>query len=183
MSDSNQVSLRNAIAADYDGLIRRLTRYLGSKDLARETLHEAFLRIERVSEVMAIKSPADYLFRIAVNTAKDRRKHDRYLLTDAEIDVICDIPDDDPDPSEIVESRLELRQLGSALSELSERRRSVFLAVHVEGLTHRAIADRLGVTVRTVLFDLQYTMEHLSRRLGRKFFRRLGPAAKVPETD
>jgi len=167
--------------ADYEGLARRLTRCLGSPDLARESLHEAFLRIERVSEVMTINSPSDYLFRVAVNVARDRRRGDRRLLSASEIDAICDIPDEQPDPSEVLESRFELNALKKALSELSERRRIVFTAAHVEGIPHSVIAERLGINVRTVAFDLQHVMEHLSRRLGRKVIRRFGPAAKTQD--
>jgi RNA polymerase sigma-70 factor (ECF subfamily) len=39
VSDQNTKSLRQALSADYEGLIKRLSRCLGSSDLAREALH------------------------------------------------------------------------------------------------------------------------------------------------
>lgn len=178
MSDSNSKSLREALTADYEGLATRLTRCLGSSDLAREALHETFLRVDRVSETVSVHSPADYLFRTAINVAKDRRKSDARLLSAAEIAAITDIPDERPDPSMIVEGRLELKDLEKALAELPDRRRQVFIAAHIEQLPHCEIADRFGINVRTVEFDLQHAMEHLSRRMGRKVIRRFGPRAK-----
>ncbi len=178
MSDSNSKSLREALTADYEGLATRLTRCLGSSDLAREALHETFLRVDRVSEAVSVQSPADYLFRTAINVAKDRRKSDARLLSAAEIAAITDIPDERPDPSMIVEGRLELKDLEKALAELPDRRRQVFIAAHIEQLPHCEIADRFGINVRTVEFDLQHAMEHLSRRMGRKVIRRFGPRAK-----
>jgi RNA polymerase sigma-70 factor (ECF subfamily) len=156
-----------------------LARCLGSSDLAREALHETFLRTDRVSETISVRSPADYLFRTAVNVARDRRKSDRRLLSEADVAAIMDIPDDGPDPSAVVESRIEFQEFEKAVAELSDRRRSVFVAAHLEQLPHQEIARRLGINVRTVEFDLQYAMEHLSQRLGRKVIRRFGPRPKA----
>ncbi len=183
MSDSNQVSLRAALSADYEGLARRLTRCLGSADLAREALHETFIRVDRVSDSDHVRSPSDYLFRTAINVAKDRRKSESHRLSAAEIDSILDIPEDGPDPSMILEGRLALKALDKALSELPSRQRHVFLAAHIEQIPHVEIAGRFKINERTVAFDLQSVMEHLSRRLGRKTIRRFGPRAKTTSAD
>jgi RNA polymerase sigma-70 factor, ECF subfamily len=179
VSNSNSKSLRETLAADYEGLARRLARCLGSSDLAREALHETFLRTDRVSEAISVHSPADYLFRTAINVARDRRKSDRRLLSESEVAAITDIPDDGPDPFKVVESRIEFEEFEKALAELPDRRRNVFVLAHLEHLPHQEIARRFGINVRTVEFDLQYAMEHLSRRLGRKVVRRFGPRPKA----
>jgi RNA polymerase sigma-70 factor (ECF subfamily) len=178
LSDSNSKSLREALAADYEGLTRRLTRRLGSADFAREALHETFLRVDRASDAVPVRSPLDYLFRTALNVARDRRKSDRHLLSAAEVDAIMDVADEGPDPSMVAESRIELKAFEMALAELPARRRAVFVAAHLEQIPHREIAARYGINVRTVEFDLQHAMEHLSLRLGRKILRRFGPRAK-----
>lgn len=178
MSDSNSKSLRETLAADYEGLTKRLTRCLGSSDFAREALHETFLRVGRVSEAASVRSPLDYLFRTAINVAKDRRRSDSRLLSAAEIAAFIDIPDDGPDPLRVLEWRIELEQFKKALAELPDRRRDVFVAAHVEHLPHGEIAKRFGVNIRTIEFDLQYAMEHLCRRLGRNAIRRFGPRAR-----
>jgi RNA polymerase sigma-70 factor, ECF subfamily len=135
--------------------------------------------VDRVSETVSVRSPLDYLFRTAINVAKDRRKSDSRLLSAAEIAAFVDIPDEGPDPLRVLESRIELEELEKALAELPERRRQVFVAAHVEHLPHADIAMRFGINIRTVEFDLQYAMEHLSRRLGRNVIRRFGPRAKL----
>lgn len=147
-------------------------------DLAREALHEAFLRMDRVSDAVSIRSAASYILRMAINVAEDRRRSDSRLLGDAEIEAILDVPDDAPDVFSIVADRHEFDAFSKALLELSDRRREVFMAVHIDHLSHQEIALRLGVTTRTVAFDLQHAMEHLSRRLGRKVVRRFGPRPK-----
>jgi RNA polymerase sigma-70 factor, ECF subfamily len=136
------------------------------------------VRLERVSEANPISSPADYIFRVAINVAKDRRRSESQTLSLAEIEAICDVPDDQPGPAAILESRLELQAFKEALAEMSERRQTVFAAAHIERVPHAVIAQRLNINVRTVDFDLQHAMEHLSRRLGRQAIRRFGPRAR-----
>lgn len=183
MTNTNSNDLRAALCADYESFTKRLARRLGSIDLAREALHEAFLRMDRVSDAVSIQSAASYIFRMAINVAEDRRRSDSRLLGNAEIDAILDVPDEAPDAFSIVAGRAEFDAFCDALTELAERRREVFMAVHVEHLTHQEIAKRLGVTTRTIAFDLQHAMEHLSRRLGRKVVRRFGPRAKDEIVD
>jgi len=180
VSGSNQQSLRAALTEDYEGLARRLTRCLGSSDLAHEALHETFLRVERVSENTSVHSPGDYLFRTAINVARDRQRSDsrRARLSADDIAAICDIPDESPDPSVALECRLEIEALDKALRELPVRRRAVFMAANIEQISHSEIAKRFGVNARTVEFDLRHALEHLSRRLGRKLVRRFGPRSK-----
>jgi RNA polymerase sigma-70 factor (ECF subfamily) len=183
VSGTNSSSLRAALSADYEQLAKRLARSLGSADIAREALHETFLRMERVSDAMSVRSPVDYIFRTAINVAKDRRKSDNRLLSANEIAAIVDIPDDGPNAFEIVADRAEFDEFGKALSELSERRRQVFIAAHIEQIPHDEIAKRFGINARTVAFDLQHAMEHLSQRLGRKVVRRFGPKQKDKEAQ
>jgi RNA polymerase sigma-70 factor, ECF subfamily len=177
VSGNNSAVLRELLCSEYDNFSRRLGRRLGSIDLAKEALHETFLRMDRVSETVTVRNAVSYIFRMALNVAEDRRRSDSKLLNASEIALILDVPDEAPDAYSIVAGRAEFDEFGKALSELSERRQAVFKAVHVEHLSHQEIATRFGINVRTVAFDLQHTMEHLSRRLGRKAIRRFGPRA------
>ncbi len=133
--------------------------------------------MDRVSDAVQVRKPADYIFRTAINVAKDRKRSDGRLLTSSEVDALIDVPDESPDAFAIVSDRFELNEFGKALAELSERRRDVFVAAHVEQLPHEEIAKKFGINARTVAFDLQHAMEHLSRRLGRKVIRKFGPKA------
>ncbi|OPF91400.1 hypothetical protein I8G32_01378 [Rhodopseudomonas palustris] len=183
MSNSNSKSLRDALAADYQGLAKRLTRCLGSADAAHETLHETFLKVDRVADAVDIRSPLDYLFRIALNVAKDRNKRDRHMLTASDVAAIMDVVDERPDPAMAAESRLEIAEFQKAVGELPQRRREVFIAAHIEQIPHRDIAARFGINVRTVEFDIQHAMEYLSGRLGRQVVRRYGPRPRPKRVE
>jgi len=167
MNNTNTRILRELLLADYSGIDQRLTRRLGSADLASDVLQETYLRIEAMSDVGAIQSPKAYLFRIALNIANDRRRAESRRLTAGEIDCLLDIPDDRPNPERQAQDRSEVSQLKRAIAELPERRRVVLTLSRIDGLPHREIAARLGVTVRTVETDLKQAMEHCAERLKR----------------
>jgi RNA polymerase sigma-70 factor (ECF subfamily) len=179
MSDINRTALRDLLLADYSSFDRWLARRLGSADFASDVLQETYLRLEQMNEVGPVRRPKAYLFRIAVNIANDRRRAESRRLSADEVDSLLNVPDDRPNAARVIEGRSELALLRRAIAELPERRRRVLLLSRIEDLPHREIANRLGVTVRTVETDLKQALEHCAQRLKRpvpaKFaFRRPG---------
>lgn len=160
-------SLRTLLLAEYVDFDRRLTRRLGSPDLASEALNETYLRLEAMRELGPVRSPKAYLFRIALNIAADRRRAEKRRLTSDEVDALLDIPDDRPDAARVIEDRSEVNLLRHAIAELPERRRRVLTLSRIEGMPNREIAALLGVTVRTVETDLKQAVEHCADRLKR----------------
>jgi RNA polymerase sigma-70 factor (ECF subfamily) len=167
MSSDNISILRGLLLAEYVDFDRRLTRRLGSPDLASEALKETYLRLQGMTEIGQVRSPKAYLFRIALNIASDRRRAERRRLTADEVDILLDIPDDRPDAARVIEDRSEVAVLGRAIAELPERRRRILVLSRLEGMPNREIAALLGVTVRTVETDLKQAVEHCAERLKR----------------
>lgn len=160
-------SLRTLLLAEYVDFDRRLTRRLGSSDLASEALNETYLRLEGMRELGPVRSPKAYLFRIALNIAADRRRAEKRRLTVDEVDALLEIPDDRPDAARVIEDRSEVNLLRHAIAELPERRRRVLMLSRIDGMPNREIAALLGVTVRTVETDLKQAVEHCADRLKR----------------
>jgi RNA polymerase sigma-70 factor (ECF subfamily) len=174
VADINRIRLRGQLIENYDGLIRKLTRRLGSSDFAHEALHETFLRLDRVTDSEPVRSPADYLFRTAINIAKDRQKAENYRVSAAEIDELLDICDDGPDPCKVAEARSEIEAFKRALAELPQRPREVLCSISIEGQPPHEVAARLQVSVRTVESDLKLALGHCADALNRTLGLRLG---------
>lgn len=160
-------NLRSLLLAEYVDFDRRLTRRLGSPDLASEALNETYLRLAGMREIGTVRSPKAYLFRIALNIATDRRRAEKRRLTSDEVDAMLEIPDDRPDAARVIEDRSDVELLKRAITELPERRRRVLMLSRIEGLPNREIAALLGVTVRTVETDLKQAVEHCAERIKR----------------
>ncbi|MCC8964488.1 RNA polymerase sigma factor [Bradyrhizobium sp. Pear76] len=174
MAEINRVRLRGQLADNYDGLVKKLTRRLGSSDFAYEALHETFLRLERVTDAVPIRSPADYIFRIAINIARDRQKAQNLRVSATEIDALLDVSDDGPSPARIVEARSDIDAFKRALAGLPERPRDVLYSITIEGRSPQDVATRLGVSVRTVESDLKLALSHCADCLDYTLIRRLG---------
>jgi RNA polymerase sigma-70 factor (ECF subfamily) len=174
VAESERRRLRAQIVENYDGLIRQLTRRLGSLDFAYEALHDAFVQLERMPDTTQVEKPAGYIFRTALNIAKNHRKAQNYRVSKAEIDALFDIRDDAPDPARIAEARSDIDAFKKALAELPERPREVLRHMAIEGKTAQEAAGLLGVSVRTVEADLAQALKHCARYLGRSLYRRLG---------
>lgn len=167
MSENSLALLRGFLAARYDDLKLRLTRRLGSAELAGEALQDTYLRLQRAHRAGAVRSPGAYLFRMAFNTALDHRRAEKRRLSVLEIRDLLDIADEAPGPAQIAEGRGEIEALERVMAELPPRRRAILLAVRLEGMPQRQIAERLGISLRLVEKELQRAQEYCAERLGK----------------
>lgn len=174
MTDRDQPRLRDLLVADYDHFFKRLALRLRSQDAAVEALHETFLRLDRMNDLVVVQKPKEYIFRAAINVAKNLRKAERYRTGAPDIAGILDIPDVAPNSARIVEARSEIEALKRALAELPARRREVLSAISIEGVSPREVAERLQVSLRTVEIDLKQALQHCADRLNYKMPRRTG---------
>ncbi|WP_426425293.1 RNA polymerase sigma factor [Bradyrhizobium genosp. A] len=165
MSEVDRAALRQLLVANYESLGKRLARRLGSSETAHEVLHDTYLRLESAAEIGPVRSPQDYLFRIALNIATDRRRAEARRLSTTEIDSLFDLADDAPDASRVVEARSELRALERAMAELPERRRLIFKAVLVDNVPRQELAKRFGITQRSVDLEVNRALTFGARHL------------------
>jgi RNA polymerase sigma factor (sigma-70 family) len=163
------VTLRRRLMEMYDELRILLTRRLGSDDLARETLHETWLRLDRVEDVAVIRNPDAYLARAALNLATDRQRLEtsRARKYDANA-VLEDIIDDVPGQAEKFETSRELAIFVDAVRELPARRREILIAVRLDEEPHQKIAERFGISKRMVQIELKLALQHCKSRLEQK---------------
>ncbi|WP_089025700.1 RNA polymerase sigma factor [Bradyrhizobium mercantei] len=174
MIGDNRARLSRELVENYERLVGSLTRSLGSTDIAYDALHETFLRLDRVSDADTIRNPVDYIFRIALNVAKDGWRAQSRRAGTSDVDELLDIRDDMADPARIVEARSEIAAVKRALTELPARTREVLYHISVEGRTSQQVAAQLDISVRTVESDLKLALHHCADRLDYTLPRRLG---------
>lgn len=176
----NRDSLLQAFLRTKDALRRFLLRRTGSSAAADDLIQDAWLKIARDSASgggRAIDNPQAYLFRVASNLATDlKRAESRRRLAPDEVDKLIERAAEEPGPERIAADRSEVAALARALEELPPRRRAVLLASRLEGVPHRVLAERHGVTTRTIENEIARALEHCALRLGRPLKRRFGPA-------
>lgn len=182
VSDAERAALRDLLVTNYTSLSQRLARRLGSTESANEALQDTYLRLAKGHDLGPIRSPQDYLFRVALNIAADRRRAEARKLTVDEVDALLNVADDAPDPARAAEARSELRLLEQVLTELPERRRAIFKAALLDEIPRREIAKEHSVSVRTVDFEIQRALEYGTRRLEEKLGSGFGPDGSESST-
>lgn len=165
MADGARASLRRLLVSGYDELRERLTRRLGSADVATEALNETWLRLEKGTEIAAVRDPSVYLYRMLINTAVDRRRADARWSTSTTLDEALELEDEQPSPERVVIARSQLEALERALSGLAKRTRKIFLAALVDELSYREIAKRFGISLRSVEREMGLAFEHCGERM------------------
>ncbi|MGK2742391.1 RNA polymerase sigma factor [Tepidicaulis sp. LMO-SS28] len=164
MSDTTWEMLRELLASRYDELRLQLARRLGSEELAQDSLHDTWLRLNRPGSLGPVKNPSAYLLRIAQNMAADRRRREgRYPVQDE--DVLSTLADPAPGPDRQVADRERLRRLDEAVQTLPPRRRAIFIASRLQETPHQEIARRFGISVRMVQLELKSALEHCAAAL------------------
>ena len=158
-------SLRELFLAKYQDFRKRLRIRLGSEDLANEAMQETWLRVESMPDAAPVEYPAAYLFKIAVNVAEDQRRGSARLLSMEELEELYELADEAAGPVREVEGRQQLAALEAALAELPRRRQAIVIAARVDEVPHREIAERFGISVRTVEKELRAGLEHCCRKL------------------
>jgi len=168
MTDESLAALRRLLLHRYEDLKFRLARYLGSPELAGEALQDTWLRLERGEGIVAVRSHDAYLFRIAVNLARDRQRTEDRRLTTNEVEALLTVQDEAPDSERTVAARSDLRALEAVMAELPPRQRAILLAARLDGLPRREIARRYRISVRLVQRELQEAQDYCAARMKRQ---------------
>ncbi|ARS26973.1 RNA polymerase sigma factor [Sphingomonas sp. KC8] len=149
----------------------RLRRLFGSRvrqsDKVADLIHTAFARLlglDREKRVQ-LAEPRAYLTRIAVNLVRDEAKtaarRSEKLHVSADDCVLAT-----PDPHAMLEARDMLHRVNAAISSLPDRTREIFMAHRFEDMTYPQIAERMGVSIKTVEKHISLALRELHRSLG-----------------
>ncbi len=164
MTDHALTAVRRLFVDGYDDLKRRLTKRLGSADLAGDAMHDTWLRLGRAESIGVVQSPRDYLFRIVLNAANDQRRSQKRFASAIQIESVLELPDDAATPEEAILARSDLEAFKAIMAQLPARRRAIFLAARVGNIPRQEIADRLGISRRLVAKELLLAHEYCVAR-------------------
>jgi RNA polymerase sigma-70 factor (ECF subfamily) len=131
-------------------LLRFTDRMLSDRGAAEEVTQEVFVKvISRAHQYDGRAGVASWLFAIAANAGRDRRRRDRRAAV-VPLDVV-------PEPrsrGEGIEASLvseeRRRAVRKALAELSEEQREALVLARYHGMPYAEIAQTLGISVGAV---------------------------------
>ncbi|KAA8730885.1 sigma-70 family RNA polymerase sigma factor [Acinetobacter qingfengensis] len=138
----------------YQWLKKRLSNNEDAADLAQDT----FVRILRRKEHYYFDQPRALLTTIAKGLLINW--YQRQAIEQAYLEALSAQPEryDDITPEQRLQAIEALCLINRILNEMPERQRQTFIWSQLEGLTQQDIAQRQGVSTRTVMRDLVSAM-------------------------
>lgn len=135
----------------------RVERRYGRAD-AEDIVQDTWLRMTSARSLARIHHPRAFLLRIATNLASTRRRRRELALRAEAGAAVRDCIDADQT------DRVMLAQI---VLGLPESLRDVFLLSRIDGLTNAQIADRLGISPKTVEWRMTRALAHCAAQLRR----------------
>lgn len=155
-----------AIFRDHQAeLLGSLVHVVGNRDDAKDALQEAFIKCwrhrDQLGEIGSLKA---WVFQVVINAGRDFRqtawKRKRRPLPEG-----IDQVDPRQSPQESTERREEIDRVRSALSELNDAEKEVFLLRENGELTYEEIGQQLGVPTGTVKTRMRSALARLRSAL------------------
>jgi RNA polymerase sigma factor (sigma-70 family) len=162
--EREQSRLRNFIR-------RRVPDPRDAEDILQDVFYEL---VEANRLLMPIEHITGWLFRVARNRITDlfRKKRPESFSDNAVADEADELlqledllPAPDAGPEALYARNVLLDELESAVDELPEEQREVFVGHELDGRSFKEMAAETGVSVNTLLSRKRYAVRHLRERL------------------
>lgn len=162
MSSCDTEKIGQLYSEEGDRLERQIARRTGNPSIARDLVHDLFLRFwERASGLSG--NPAAFLNRSARNIAIDHLRREKVRSSHAAAALTAQ-PQQDP-AFEAVSARQSQEAVKRAIRELPETTRRLFLMNRAEGLSFHEIAARCGMSERNVAKHMAKAVASCARAL------------------
>jgi len=150
----------------FSGLCFFAHKYVKDFDAAKEIVQDAFLNLWEKRDTIDMSRPVKSYLSMSIhnkctNYLRDNRKFDQNIL---QIENLTEVAEYD-DADTLVEVELKNR-IDTALKELPEKCRQVFVMNRYEDLKYQQIADKLQISVKTVETQMSKALQHMRIRLA-----------------
>jgi RNA polymerase sigma-70 factor (ECF subfamily) len=133
-----------------------------------DIVQETYAKILSLDSIDGILDPRTYTYQIAYSILVSHVRRSRIVSIRATGDIErlgAEAPG--PSPERVLADRDELRELAAAITSMPRKTRVVFVLRRVEGLDHKDIANRLGISKKAVEKRMTQGIRHLMTVFGR----------------
>lgn len=176
MSQREKDSLIAQTVKNYGGKLLSFIRpKVNNAEDAEDILQEVWYQFSNLTNISEIVNVSAWLYTVSRNKITDSyRKKKTDNLEDfvyEDENGIFSIKDilllDDSENPELLAFREEVwKALFSALEELPEKQRTVFVDHEIEGKKLQEIADEQGENIKTIISRKNYAIQHLRKRMS-----------------
>ena len=153
-------------------LVRFFAARMNSAADAEDLIQDLYVKLSTSPPVEGVDNPSAFLHRTAVNLMLDRARSARRAASRDDAwrqsrrrVVGGEDAADEPSPEQATESRERLRRLAAAVDTLPPQTRRAFVLHKIEGLSQAQVAQRLGVSRKTVEKQISSALQKLLSKL------------------
>lgn len=138
-------------------------RHMGCGVAAEDIVQDTWIRLANVRNDDLIDNHTGFTVTAVKNAALGQlRKQKRRKEIDAEVNDLLWQSVDEISPERVVAGRDMLRAVDAALLTMPEKSRRIFLMNRIEGVSHREISRRLGISDEAVYYHIRRVVERLA---------------------
>jgi RNA polymerase sigma-70 factor, ECF subfamily len=166
MKTLNEISFEQLFNSEYKGLCFFALKYVRDMEAAKEIVQDSFLSLwERRDSIDLEKSVKSYIATSirnkCLNYLRDNKKFYHDLLPDDIQNGNLFFESNDV----LMETELQAK-INTAINELPDKCREVFLFSRYDNLKYNEIAARLQISVKTVETQMSKALQHMRQRLS-----------------
>ena len=141
-----------AVYRDLRGSLMRFAyRYYKKPQDIEDVVQEAFVKVCEAQQQREIQHPKSYMYQTVRNLALRQLDKSDYKLTDTVGDIVPDsVLLETPTMEEQFESRQKFELFCRAVRQLPNKCQQVYILRRVYGFSHKEIAERLNISLKTV---------------------------------
>jgi RNA polymerase sigma-70 factor, ECF subfamily len=151
----------------YKSFFLMACKYLKDSAQAEEIVNDVFLKLWEDGDKIRIEtSLKSYIYKSVINRSINTlNKNNRELLHQVDVNAI---PDESYELLQIEENELKIK-LYAAIDQLPDQCRKVFELSRFEELKQQEIADKLGISIKTVKNHITIALKQLSKSIVNHF--------------
>ncbi len=160
MKAGDRESFNQVFRRYYSPMVRFCIRYVADSDIASEIVQDLFVKLWSNREKISFNTSFEsYMLTSVRNSALTYINKER---SHAEANLrIYSEDSDSNDPSETLQSNNLEESYRQILKSMPEKRREVFLASRYDGLKYSEIAEKLGISQKTVEAQMSAAIKQL----------------------
>ena len=160
MKAGDRESFNQVFRHYYSPMVRFCIRYVADSDIASEIVQDLFVKLWSNREKISFNTSFEsYMLTSVRNSAityinKERAHNEAHLRVFSQ-------ESDNTDPSETLQSNNLEESYRQILKDMPDKRREVFLASRYDGLKYAEIAEKLGISQKTVEAQMSAAIKQL----------------------
>ena len=149
----------------FKGLTHFAQKYVKDFDTAKEIVQDSFISLwEKRDTIDPAKQVKSYLTTIiynkSLNYLRDNKKFNKDILTFEGLYPFADHDKGDKLVADEIEKKIKL-----SIDELPEKCKEIFVMNRYEHLKYQQIADKLGISIKTVEAQMSKALQHMREKL------------------